>query len=119
MNYVNFKNYANHRLDTIKEDLIRTVNIPENTITYDGIKGSYVINPFGANEYSFDVVLNSEKDLNDFIKEISKSDIYESMCLDANVKIDGIHEHYVVTGFINKAILDDIQVEFKNILNNR
>lgn len=117
MNYVNFKNYVNNKLNALKEDLVRDVTIPSNTISYDGAMGSFIINPFGANTYSYDITFNSKDKLDAFIKEIAKSDLYSEIEDDANISDDGIHNHFVISGFINEALLEIFQVELKRILN--
>lgn len=117
MNYVNFKNYINNRLNVLKEDLVKDVTIPSNTITYDGSMGSFIINPFGANNYSFDITFNNKDKLDEFIKEISKSDLYSEIEDEATVRDDGIHNHFVISGFFNSALLEPMQAELKRILN--
>ena len=117
MNYVNFKNYVNNKLNALKEDLVRDVTIPSNTISYNGAMGSFIINPFGANTYSYDITFNSKDKLDAFIKEIAKSDLYSEIEDDANISDDGIHNHFVISGFINEALLEIFQVELKRILN--
>lgn len=117
MNYVNFKNYINNRLNVLKEDLVKSVTIPSNTITYSGSMGSFIINPFGADNYSFDVTFNSKDNLDEFVKEISKSDLYSEIEQDATIADNGIHNHYVVSGFFNIALLEPMQAELKRILN--
>jgi len=113
MNYINFKKYVNARLNMLKEDLVKTVDIPENTITYDGVLGSYVINPFTNYEYSFEVILNSSSDLDKLMSELSNIEINNIRTMD-----DGAINQYVVSGFFNESLLDDIQIVLKHFLNN-
>lgn len=115
MNYVNFKKYVNTKLNMLKEDLVRSVNIPENTLTYDGVLGSYIINPFSSDMYSFELVFNSEDSLNEFVESIEGDDTL----IDVRVTDDGVHNNYIVDGFFNKGILEEIQIAFKNILNGK
>lgn len=113
MNYINFKKYVNARLDMLKEDLVRRVDIPENTITYDGILGSYIINPFTDDEYSMEVVVNNSetlKELNDLIGNYEMNNV--------RVTDDGATNHYILDCFFNKSILDEVQAEFKKFLNS-
>lgn len=117
MNYVFLKEWCEKKLTNLKEDLVRSVNIPSNAISYTGLSGSYVINPFGANSYSFDVMFTDKDSLDNFIKEFSKQDIYNEIGDDTVVHDNNINKYYVVSGFINKAFLQDIQLVFKNILN--
>ncbi|MBO7042961.1 hypothetical protein J6W34_00060 [bacterium] len=116
MNYVNFKKYVNAKLNSLKEDLVRDINIPENTLTYDGVLGSYIINPFSSDMYSFQLVFNSEDSLKEFIESIEGDD---DTLIDVKVTNDGIHNNYIVDGFFNKGILEEIQIAFKNILNGK
>lgn len=113
MNYVNFKNYVNTKLNMLKEDLVKSVNIPENTLTYSGLYGTYVINPFSSDMYSFELVFNDEEILKDFVESLEGDDTLE----DVRVTNDGIHNNYIVDGFFNKGILEEIQIAFKNVLN--
>lgn len=118
MNYIFLKEWCNKKLDVIKEDLVRSVNIPENAISYSGKIGSYIINPFGANSYSFDVMLDNQKALNQFIKDFSKEDIFKEINDETTtVKSNDVNNYYVVSGFINKALLQDLQVVLETILN--
>lgn len=116
MNYVNFKKYVNAKLNSLKEDLVRDINIPENTLTYDGVLGSYIINPFSSDMYSFQLVFNNEDSLKEFIESIEGDD---DTLIDVKVTNDGIHNNYIVDGFFNKGILEEIQIAFKNILNGK
>lgn len=113
MNYMNFKKYVNTRLNKLKEDLVRDIDIPENTITYDGTLGSYVINPFTNDEYSFEVILTSSADLAKLSEELANFELN-------NVRItdDGAANHFIISGFFNKSLLDDIQIVLKHFLNN-
>lgn len=118
MNYVYLKEWCEKKLTNLKEDLVRSVNIPSNTISYTGLCGSFIINPFGANSYSFDVMFTDKDSLEYFIKELAKQDIYKEISDDTIVHDNNINKYYVVSGFINKAFLQDIQLVFKNILNS-
>ena len=118
MNYTTLKKYTEAKLTSLKEALVRTVNLPENTISHTCKNGSYVINPFGADSYSFDVIFSDKDNFENFIKKFSKTDIYNEVEADTNVSDDGIHNHFVVTGFVNKALLNDIQMVFRDILKN-
>lgn len=113
MNYMNFKKYVNMRLNMLKEDLVKSVDIPENTITYDGMLGSYIINPFTNNEYSIEVVLNNSEDLSKLMKELSNIELNNVRTTD-----DGAINQFIISGFFNESLLDDIQIVLKHYLNN-
>lgn len=113
MNYMNFKKYVNTRLNKLKEDLVRNIDIPENTITYDGTLGSYVINPFTNDEYSFEVVLSSSEDLAKLSDVLANYELNNVRTTD-----DGAANHFILSGFFNESLLDDIQIELKHFLNN-
>lgn len=113
MNYTNFKKYVNTRLNMLKEDLVKDIDIPENTITYDGDLGSYVINPFTNDEYSFEVVLSNSIDLAKLMSELGSFEMNNIRTTD-----DGAANHFIVSGFFNKSLLDDVQIVLKHFLNN-
>jgi hypothetical protein len=110
---MNFKKYVNTRLNKLKEDLVRDIDIPENTITYDGTLGSYVINPFTNDEYSLEVVLTNSEDLSKLISELDGVALNNLRTTD-----DGAAGHYILSGFFNESLLDDVQIVLKHFLNN-
>lgn len=114
INYSVLREWSHARLNTLKEDLVRKVNIPENAISYTGTIGSFVINPFGSHSYSFDVMFNNKEDLDKFLKSFKSFDLIDD---DAVVKENNINKYYVVSGFINAANLEELQMVLKKILN--
>lgn len=116
MNYKELKKFSESRLNVLKEALVRTVNLPYKTTTYDGILGSYIINPFGPHSYSFDIIFNSKECLDMFMKELPKISIYNDIEVDATIRVNGIHNHFMITGFINEALFDEFQLEIKELL---
>jgi hypothetical protein len=117
--YTQLKKFSETKLNLIKEDYVRDITLPVNPFSYTGKIGFFLIRPFTANDYSFDVIFDNKESFDFFIKEFLKTNIKNIVDDGTTVKKDDVHQSYMISGFFNSALLDDVQIVFKNILNKR
>ena len=114
-NYFDFKKTVNQKLNTILEEKIERLVLPQNAFGYSGKKGHYVVTPFGVSEYIISVVLPDLDTYNDFYNAYYDNDDQENLFTAENWKRDGVYGQFGVDLYVNEARLEEGQAFVKEL----
>lgn len=113
-NYYDFRKSVNKKLQSILEEKVERLCLPQNAFGYTASNGYYNVTPFGTKTYIISVVLPNRETYDDFYEEFyGDEDTYFS---DINWKKDNVYGYYGVDLYVPEGNLEAGQAKVKDIL---
>lgn len=113
--FLKFKKITESKLNTIREEKVSKLILPDNAWGYTGNIGSYSAAPFAIDSYYFTIWSKKPETIKDLGKEIVSNDIFSS----TSIIVDNVLPLYRITTYVNMNNKEAAEAVIKEIINSK